>query len=266
MGEGAGGFGRGSLRDLISFPVIHAVTDSAALLMPDFFSRAEAVMRTLGSRGALQLRTSRLSGRAFHEIAEKLSALQAVTGCWLIVNDRVDVACSVGARGIQLASHSLRMPEARIVAPDVPAGISIHSVDEARAAESEGAAWCVAGTVFETPSHEGRAPARIQFIQQVIAAVGIPVIAIGGIQPADIRALKAVGAHGVATIRGAGWDHRPVPGLPDGNPPETRRFPPGVGDSGEPVARYISAYDADDGSGSDDRPDSERSGSRSIPG
>ncbi len=245
------------------FPAIHAVTDSAALLMPGFLARAEAVMRTLGPRGALQLRTSRLSGRAFHEIAETLSALQTVTGCWLIVNDRVEVARSVGARGIQLASHSLRICEARIVAPDVPAGISIHSVDEARAAEAEGAAWCVAGTVFETPSHQGRAPARIQFIEQVVAAVSIPVIAIGGIQPADLQGLKAVGAHGVATIRGAGWDHLPGTDL---SSLKTPRISPVGDDSGEPIARYISAYDADDGSRSDDRPDGERGGPRSVPG
>ena len=261
MGEGPGCFGWGSLRELIPFPVIHAVTDSAALLIPGFLSRAEAVMRTLGSRGALQLRTSRLTGRAFHEIAEQLAALQTDTGCWLIVNDRVDVAGSVGARGIQLASHSLRVAEARIVASGVPAGISIHSVDEARAAESEGAAWCVAGTVFETPSHHGRAPAKIQFIEQVAAAVGIPVIAIGGIQPADIRELKAAGAHGVATIRGAGWDYRPGPDLSS----VKRRISLVGDDSGEPVARYISAYDADDGSRNDDRPDGERGGARSTP-
>lgn len=222
-------------------------------------------MRSLGPRGALHLRSSRLSGRSFHETAVRLSELQLATGCWLIVNDRVDVARAVGARGIQLASHSLRIPEARTVAPEIPIGTSIHSVQEAREAESEGAAWCVAGTVFETPSHEGRVPGRIQFIEQVVAAVRIPVIAIGGIRPADISALRAVGAHGVATIRGAGWDSGASTIAGGGKPMETRLDSPDDDGSREPVTRYISAYDADDGSGGNDHPDGERSTARGGP-
>ena len=213
----------------------------------DFLVRAESVMRALGPRGALHLRSSRLSGRRFHELAERLSEFQEVTGCWLIVNDRVDVAASTGARGIQLASHSLRVPEARIVAPSIPVGTSIHSLDEAREAEAEGALWCVAGTVFETPSHEGRRPARIAFIERVAAAVRIPVIAIGGVTPGDVGALIAAGAHGVATIRGAAWEGTEAMHEPNA------------------VTRYISAYDAHDGRGRNDHSDGERSAARGGP-
>ncbi|MEO5579949.1 MAG: thiamine phosphate synthase, partial [Gemmatimonadaceae bacterium] len=192
-------------------------------------------------------------------LAVTLSELQRATGCWLIVNDRVDVARAVGARGIQLASHSLEISEAQIVAPDIPIGTSIHSLDEARKAECAGAAWCVAGTVFETPSHEGRVPARIRFIKEVAAAVSIPVIAIGGIGPADVGPLRAAGAHGVATIRGASWDGDEDAISAGAEPNETRPAAQNGEGSVEPVTRYISAYDADDGSGASDHPDGERS-------
>ncbi|MEJ7760899.1 MAG: thiamine phosphate synthase, partial [Gemmatimonadaceae bacterium] len=232
---------------LTGFPVIHVVTDSTSLLLPGFSERAEKIMRALGTRGALHLRSSRLSGRSFHGIAARLAEVQTATGCWLIVNDRVDIARAVGARGIQLAAHSLRISDALTVAPDIPVGASIHSVDEARKSESEGAAWCVAGTVFETPSHEGRPPAQIQFIAQVVAAVRIPVIAIGGIAPSDVGALRAAGAHGIATIRGAVWDcgADAIPG--PAAPTQSSGLPLTYDDADEPVARYISAYDADDG-------------------
>lgn len=241
------------------FPVVHAVTDSAALQRPDFLHRAEAIMRALGARGAVHLRTSRLSGRRFHEIAASLAALQATTGCWLIVNDRVDIGRAVGARGIQLASHSLGIAEARVVAPDTPIGASIHSVEEARQAESEGASWCVAGTVFETPSHLGREPARLGFIEDVTSILRIPVIAIGGIEPADVAALRKAGAHGIATIRGAGWEGARTAVAEDDPLRHTRLFEvPGTA-SEESVTRYISAYDSDSGSGRNDHPDGERS-------
>ena len=73
-------------------PVVHAVTDSTSVLQSGFVDRATSVMEALGVRGAVHLRCSRASGRQFHDIAAKLVLVQNRTGCWLIVNDRVDVA------------------------------------------------------------------------------------------------------------------------------------------------------------------------------
>ena len=241
-----------------TFPIVHAVTDSGSVGHDAFLDRARAVMRALGARGAIHLRSSRLSGRQFHEIATLLGVMQKTTGCWLIVNDRVDVAAAVGARGIQLASHSMGIRDALKVS-GLPVGASIHSVEEAIDAEQSGASWCVAGTVFETPSHSGRVPARVEFIERVVAAVTIPVIAIGGVRPEDVGALKRAGAHGIATIRGAGWEHGMESSRESDNLLETRL--PVLADAGfvEPVTRYISAYDSDSGSGQDDHLDGERS-------
>ena len=241
------------------FPIVHAVTDSGILTDEDFLPRALSIMRALGSRGALHLRSSKASGKELHKLASMLAMYQRGTGCWLIVNDRVDIAAAVGARGVQLASHSLTIEQARVVVPDLPVGASVHSVEEALEAEAAGASWCVAGTVFETPSHSGRVPARAEFIEQVAKAVRIPVIAIGGVRPEDVAALREAGAYGVATIRGAGWDHE-IDASADQDLLLKTRLPV-VSESGfsEPVTRYISAYDSDSGSGRDDHPDGERS-------
>jgi thiamine-phosphate diphosphorylase len=182
------------------------------------------------------------------------------TGCWLIVNDRVDVATAVKAKGAQLASHSISVADARISSKDLPVGTSVHSVDEAKEAEQAGAAWIVAGTVFETPSHAGRLPARLEFVETVASAVSIPVIAIGGIKPEDVASLCGAGAHGVATIRGAGWDQAMNPGVGQDNLFKTRL--PVRADAGfvEPVIHYISAYD------SISRADNQAHGERSTEG
>lgn len=240
------------------FPVVHAVTDSGTVTQPGFIERARAIMRALGPRGAVHLRSSRASGRKFHELASRLASFQQETGCWLIVNDRVDVAAAVGARGIQLASHSLGIADALAVAPEIPVGASIHSIDEALAAEAAGAAWCVAGTVFETPSHAGREPARIEFVAAVTRAVRIPVIAIGGVQPEDVGELLRAGAHGVATIRGSGWGRSFESSVEGDGPMKTRLPLPSDAPFIEPVTRYISAYDSESGSAGIDNPDSKR--------
>jgi thiazole tautomerase (transcriptional regulator TenI) len=241
-----------------SFPAIHAVTDSASVLSDGFVARAEQVMTALGPRGALHLRSSRITGRHFHEIAGMLARFQAATGCWLIVNDRVDIARAVGARGAQLASHSLQVREARIVAPDVPLGASVHSIEEGIEAEASGAAWCVAGTIFETPSHEGRQPARIDFVKRLAAAVKIPIITIGGIGPENVSELLAAGAYGVATIRGVGWDAKPGESPNDDDQMKTRLPVESDGGFMEPVTRYISAYDSASGVEQNDHVDRER--------
>ncbi len=245
---------------MTAFPVVHAVTDSQSVLSAGFNDRAVQVMRALGSRGAIHLRCSRATGRQFYEAANWLAQFQDETGCWLIVNDRVDVAREVGARGAQLASHSLQIAEARIVAPDMLLGASVHRVEEAVEAEKTGAAWCVAGTIFETPSHEGRAPARIDFIERLAGAVTIPVIAIGGITPDNVPELVNAGAYGVATIRGVGWNDNQDTSNANDDLMKTRL--PLLRHSGfdEPVTRYISAYDSVSGVGRNDHADGERSG------
>jgi thiazole tautomerase (transcriptional regulator TenI) len=240
------------------FPAIHAVTDSASVLSEGFVARAEQVMTALGPRGAVHLRSSRITGRRFHEIAGILAGFQQATGCWLIVNDRVDIARAVGARGAQLASHSLLVGEARIVAPDLPVGASVHSIEEGIEAEASGASWCVAGTIFETPSHEGRPPARVDFVRRLASAVKIPIITIGGIGPENVEELLAAGAYGIATIRGVGWEVQSEIGADDDDMLKTRL--PAARDAGflEPVTRYISAYESAAGVEQNDHPDGER--------
>ena len=239
-------------------PFIHAVTNSAAIRRKDFLATAERIMRILGRLGAVHLRSSEISGRRFHDLASKLVGFQGETGCWLIVNDRVDVAAAVGARGVQLASHSLRVHDARSVAPDIAVGISIHSVEEAVAAQSDGATWCVAGTVFETPSHAGQPESKIPFIVDVAHAVTIPIIAIGGIQPEHVASLKAAGAYGIATIRGAGWEPLPQRHDTDPSPGKTRLVGAPGAPAGESITRYISAYDWSSESGREDHSHGER--------
>jgi thiazole tautomerase (transcriptional regulator TenI) len=94
------------------------------------------------------------------------------------------------------------VPNVQSIAPALRIGASVHSAEEARDAELAGADWCVAGHVFETPSHPGQPRQETTFINEVVAAVSFPVIAIGGIRPEHVRSIVHRGAHGVAAIRG----------------------------------------------------------------
>lgn len=187
---------------LRSVPIIHAVTDDSVLSRPDFAALARAVMRALGARGAVHLRGHGTTAARVAELGEMLAPEQERTGCWLLINDRVDVALGVGARGLQLTSRSIAVSDARRVAPGLAIGASVHDAESAAAAERDGADWVVAGHVFTTRSHPGEPGRGEALVHAIVARVRVPLIAIGGVRPEHIPALRAAGAHGVAAIRG----------------------------------------------------------------
>lgn len=190
---------------MIGIPVVHAITNDEVVAREDFIDVACSVMRALGGRGALHLRASRISGARFQALAEGLAAAQGVTGGWLIINDRVDVALATRARGVQLTSRSLTATDARRIAPTLALGASIHDLQEGRAAVAAGADWLVAGQVFETATHPGERPRGVSWVKTLVGATSVPVIAIGGVRPEHIGPLRKVGVYGVAVIRGI-WD------------------------------------------------------------
>lgn len=222
-------------------PIFHAVTDAASVARPGFLDIAARNMRAMGSRGAIHLRAALLPARLVHDLAVELVVIQQETGCWLVVNDRIDIALAVGARAVQLTSRSLAVADAKRIARGIPVGASVHSIADAEAAERAGADWCIAGNVFPTPSHPERQGGHATFIRAITAAVSIPVIAIGGVTPDDVRVLLDSGAYGVATIRGAGWDASTTE---QAERTETVLNAHSVGSPAGALAGYISEYDA----------------------
>jgi thiamine-phosphate diphosphorylase len=186
-------------------PVIHAVTTDKIILARDFMVRAISVMQALGGRGAIHLRSQIIESPRLYDIACRLTTLHADTGCWCVIGDRLDIALASFAHGVQLNSRSITVSEAKKIAPNVSIGASIHSAAEAETAEFEGADWCVAGNVFETPSHPGEPRRESTFISEIVARMDIPIIAIGGVMPEHVRSLVEGGAYGVASIRGI-WE------------------------------------------------------------
>jgi len=189
----------------LKIPVVHAVTSDEIVARADFLDVACAVMSALGARGALHLRAGRATAARLQALAAGLEAAQAVTGAWLVVNDRLDLALACRARGAQLTSRSLRVADARRAAPALAVGASVHSLAEARAAAEEGANWLVAGHVFATATHPGEEGRGLPFVRAAAAAVEVPVVAIGGVKPEHCKELRQAGAYGLAVIRGI-WD------------------------------------------------------------
>lgn len=118
------------------------------------------------------------------------------------MNDRADVALAVGADAVQRTYASLSVAEIRtVVEKRLSICASVHSREDALAAEAEGADWIVFGPVYDTASKRRYGPSQgLAKLEAVTGAVRIPVIAIGGITPERVGEVRAAGAHGVAAI------------------------------------------------------------------
>jgi thiamine monophosphate synthase len=77
----------------------------------------------------------------------------------------------------------------------------VHHVDEARrVAAEEGVDYLMFGAVFETASKPGITPAGLDALRAVVAAVPVPVLAVGGITLGRMREVASAGAAGAAAI------------------------------------------------------------------
>lgn len=179
-------------------PRLHAITDAATLALADFGVRAAAIAAA-GSAVALYARDRTANAASLAAAAARLVALAAPAESSVIVSARADVAAAVGAHGVQLAAADLAPIDARRVLPRGWIGRSVHSSAEAESAVAEGADYLIAGSVYATATHPGRPAAGLELVRRA-AALGIPVIAIGGVTVERAAELREAGAWGVAAI------------------------------------------------------------------
>ncbi len=150
----------------------------------------------------IQLRERDLSARELVALAREVQVVTVSRSSQLLINDRIDVALAMEGVGVHLRSNSLPPSVARrLLGPQRLMGISVHSVEEAVQAESQGADYIVLGPIYETPSKQMFGlPLGLQIVKKVCRLVRIPIIGIGGVTAARAREMRRAGAFGVAVI------------------------------------------------------------------
>jgi thiamine-phosphate diphosphorylase len=155
-----------------------------------------------GGARVLQLRLKTAPPRELLGVARRIASLAAHVGALFLVNDRPDVARAAGADGVHLGQDDVPVAAARrVLGARAVVGVSTHDLDEARAAEADGADYIGVGPVYPTTSKERALAARgLDLVRAVRAAVRCPIVAIGGITPETAPAVRAAGADAVAMI------------------------------------------------------------------
>jgi len=143
-----------------------------------------------------------VSDRGAYHLASIIVELCRNVGATCLVNDRLHIALAVGADGGHVGGDDLPVEAARrVLGPDAVVGATARNVDAARAAVDAGASYLGVGPAFATQTKEGLPdPIGTHGIGAVVAAVSVPVIAIGGVTAARIPALLTAGVYGIAVV------------------------------------------------------------------
>lgn len=148
----------------------------------------------------IQLRVKDAAARL--PLAREIAQLKRTYEFCFILNDDPVLAHELWADGVHLGADDLSVAEARaIVGPHALIGYSAHSLPEALAAQQAGANYVAFGTIFRTatkgPDHPVQGIARLT---EVVRAVHIPVVAIGGITHETVAATWDTGIAAAAML------------------------------------------------------------------
>jgi thiamine-phosphate pyrophosphorylase len=194
----------------MGLPVVHLITDAA--LASDPAERLARVLPGLApGRVAVQLREKSLPGARLFALGRALVEVCHAHGQLLLVNERLDVALACGADGVHLPEDAVGAAEARrLLGPAALIGVSCHSAGSVSRARDGGADYATFGPIWATPSKARYgAPVGLERLRQA-CALGLPLVALGGVEPARAPLAVAAGAAGVAVMRAWLADPEPV--------------------------------------------------------
>jgi thiamine-phosphate pyrophosphorylase len=187
------------------------ITDAKMAEPRSIFDVVEQCVRA--GAPAVQLRAKTATARELLDQALVLREICSARGALLFLNDRFDVALAAGADGVHLGPSDIPLERLRgAVPPGFLIGYSTDDPEAAKRAEQSGASYIGCGAVFGTHSKHDVGDERIgvERLAEVVQAVSIPVIAIGGIDPDNVALTARAGAAGVAVISALMRAHDPA--------------------------------------------------------
>ena len=183
-------------------PVVCLITDRARVAGGADGTVACVTWAARAGVQLVQVRERDLDGGPLTALVRRCVAAVRGTRARVLVNDRLDVALAAGAHGVHLRADSMPATKVRTLCPPgFLVGRSVHARDEAvHAVAAGGLDYLLFGTVFPTNSKPGHPAAGTDAMAAVAAAVGIPVLAVGGVTADNVGQVATAGAAGFAAI------------------------------------------------------------------
>ncbi|MDQ6786327.1 MAG: thiamine phosphate synthase [Acidobacteriota bacterium] len=181
-------------------PRIYPITDARLAKL----SHAAQIEKLIaGGAKFIQLREKYASPKEFYESAKEALEIARLKDVKIIINDRVDIARVLKADGVHLGQDDLPPEQARKILGDAAIiGFSTHTLAQAIAAVKLPIDYVAIGPVFATRTKENPASVvGLETIKKIRHKIGgFPLVAIGGINFDNFRAVLDAGADSVAII------------------------------------------------------------------
>ena len=153
----------------------------------------------------VQLRMKDAPDEEFLRVGREVGRLCREYGATFLVDDRVHLVAELGADGVHLGKHDMPVSEARRLLPaGTTIGATANTFEEIARAAAAGADYIGLGPFRFTETKRNLSPIlglegyRAIFERCRAAGIALPVVAIGGITAADVAAILATGATGIA--------------------------------------------------------------------
>ena len=136
-------------------------------------------------------------------LLQSLLPLARAAGARLTLHGDAVLAQAAGADGVHLGAGGDVAAARALLGPHALVGLSVHAGDDLAALDAGALDYIVAGPAYPTESKPGYGPfLGPEGIAALVRATSVPVIAIGGIDGANARALCEAGAAGIAVMGG----------------------------------------------------------------
>jgi thiamine-phosphate pyrophosphorylase len=184
----------------ISLPRIYPITDRAV----SGLSHTEQVKRLIeGGATFIQLRDKDGAPKSFLQDAEAAIIVARQNDVRIVINDRVDVAMTLGADGVHLGQSDIPVDAARrLLGADAIIGFSTHTISQVQIAATLAVDYVAFGPVFDTRTKRDHEPlVGLEHLREVKRALAdTTLVAIGGISAVNFRSALVAGADSVAVI------------------------------------------------------------------
>ncbi|SRR6266568_4205815 len=170
------------------------------------YVEASEIVRVAGEmiEGGVDLIQLRGKGKSLDELAgcaARLHELTSRSSTPLIVNDHAEIAKEIPIEGVHVGQDDDSIEVARHKAGrHILVGRSTHSVDQALAAQREGADYIGFGPIFATPTKPDYSPIGLADIERVHTELTIPIFCIGGISVDNLQRVIDAGAKRVVMV------------------------------------------------------------------
>jgi len=195
-------------------PVVTALQlPSKYLITPPQITDAGRFLRGLGASLAagirlVQLRLFDLTESELRRVGREACRLCHASGARVLLNGSPETAAAIDADGLHLNSLTLHAHDTRPVAEAQLLAASCHSLRDLTQAGRLGADFALLSPVLPTRSHPDAEPLGWERFADWVDASGMPVFALGGMNPGLLETAWEHGAQGIAGIRGLWADEQ----------------------------------------------------------